>query len=410
LRQTAAADDDRRVGARSTPLPFALPDVTQAEIDAVVEVLQSGWLTTGPRVRQFEAAFADYLGVRHAVALNSGTAALHLALEAIGLRPGDEVIVPTYTFAASADAARYVGGRPVLVDVEPDTLTLDPSAVGTAITPRTRAIIGVDLAGQPCDWHLLRPLAERHGLLLVDDAAHALPSHLNGRPIGRWADLTAFSFYATKPLATGEGGMLVTDTAAWAARARLLALHGISTDAWNRSTDDASVAAAHPSPDSWRYEIIAAGFKYNMSDITAALGLVQLQRLDEMYGRRAAIAAAYTAAFADLPEVAVPSVRPDRTTSWHLYILRLHLDRLSCDRAEFIRALDARRVKASVHFIPLHLHAYYRDAYGCKPGDFPVAYGEYQRAVSLPIYSRMSEQDVADVIEAVKYVVESYRC
>jgi perosamine synthetase len=287
----------------------------------------------------------------------------------------------------------------VLVDVEADTLNMDVAAVERVLSPRTRALIGVDIAGQPCDWHRLRELAQSHQLLLVDDAAHALPSTLQTRPVGSWADLTAFSFYATKTLTTGEGGMLVTNSAAWAERAASMALHGISKDAWKRYTAEGS----------WYYEVTAAGFKYNMPDIAAALGLAQLARLEEMYQRRVAIAARYTCAFADLPELEPPFIRPDRTTAWHLYILRLHLSRLRCDRAEFIRFLAGANVGVSVHFIPLHLHPYYRTTYGYTAGDFPVAYAEYLRAFSIPIYSRMTDQDVEDVINAVRQIVAANR-
>jgi dTDP-4-amino-4,6-dideoxygalactose transaminase len=390
---------NRQAPRRATPLPFALPDISQSEIDGVLGVLRSGWLTTGPKAKEFEDAFAKYTGVRHAVALNSGTAALHLALEAIGICPNDEVIVPAYTFTATAEVIRYFGARPVLVDVEADTLNVDVAGVERVLSPRTRAVIGVDIGGQPCDWHQLKELAQSHHFLLLDDAAHALPSTLCGRPVGCWADLTAFSFYATKTLTTGEGGMLVTNSALWAERAATMALHGISKDAWKRYTAEGS----------WYYEVIAAGFKYNMPDIAAALGLAQLGRLDEMYRRRAAIAARYSCAFADLPELEPPSIRPDRTTAWHLYILRLRLSRLRCDRAEFIRLLVGANVGVSVHFIPLHLHPYYRATYGYTANDFPVANAEYQRAISLPIYSRMSDQDVEDVISAVRQIVAANR-
>jgi perosamine synthetase len=389
----------RQAPRRATLLPFAVPDISQSEIDGVLEVLRSGWLTTGPKAKEFEQAFAQYTGVRHAVALNSGTAALHLALEAIGLGARDEVIVPAYTFTATAEVIRYFGARPVLVDVEADTLNLDVAAVERVLSPRTRALIGVDIAGQPCDWHRLRELAQNHQVLLLDDAAHALPSTLHARPVGSWADLTAFSFYATKTLTTGEGGMLVTNNAAWAERAATMALHGISKDAWKRYTAEGS----------WYYEVTAAGFKYNMPDIAAALGLAQLRRLEEMYQRRIAIAAKYTCAFADLPELEPPSIRPDRTTAWHLYILRLHLNQLRCDRAEFIRLLAGANVGVSVHFIPLHLHPYYRTTFGYAAGDFPVAYAEYLRAISIPIYSRMTDEDVEDVINAVRQIVAANR-
>jgi perosamine synthetase len=294
---------------------------------------------------------------------------------------------------------RYFGARPVLVDVERDTLNIDVAAAEQLVTPRTRALIGVDIGGQPCDWHLLRGLADRHGFTLIDDAAHALPSTLQGRAIGGWADLTAFSFYATKTLTTGEGGMLVTDCAAWAERAGAMALHGISHDAWKRYSAEGS----------WYYEVIAPGYKYNMTDIAAALGLVQLRRLEEMYLRRQAIAERYSAGLSDMEELELPTVRPDRTTAWHLFILRLQLDRLRCDRAEFIRRLADANVATSVHFIPLHIQPYYRAAYGYAPDHFPVAYGEYQRAISLPIYSRMSDEDVDDVIAAVRQIVDAVR-
>jgi dTDP-4-amino-4,6-dideoxygalactose transaminase len=384
---------------RATLLPFALPDVTEREVDGVVEVLRSGWLTTGPKTKQFEQDFASYVGARYAVALNSGTAALHLALDAIGLRASDEVIVPAYTFTATAEVVRYFDARLVLVDVDPETLNLCVAAAQRAVTDRTRAIIGVDIAGQPCDWHLLRDVADKHGLVLIDDAAHALPSALHGRRIGSWADLTAFSFYATKTLTTGEGGMLVTNTLEWAERAAAMALHGISKDAWKRYTAEGS----------WYYEVVAPGFKYNMTDIAAALGLGQLQRLEQMHQRRSVIAARYTDAFADLPEVQPPCTRMDRTTAWQLYILRLHLDRLRCDRADFIHQLTAANIGASVHFIPLQLHPYYRDSFGYAPNAFPVAYTEYQRAVSLPIYSRMSDRDVEDVVAAIHQIVAANR-
>lgn len=384
-----------KVEGPSSSVPFSLPDITEAEIGAVVEVLRSGWLTTGPKVQEFQRAFSDYLGASHAVALNSATAALHLALDAIGLGQADEVIVPTYTFAASAEVIRYFGARPVLVDICPDSLNLDVASVERAVSPRTRAVLGVDIAGQPCDWHLLRPLADRHGFALVDDAAHALPSSLQGRAIGRWADITAFSFYATKTLTTGEGGMLVTENESWARRAQSMSLHGISHDAWKRYT----------AAGSWYYEITAPGFKYNMTDIAAALGLVQLRRLGEMNERRASIARRYTMALGTFAELEVPSVRADRSTSWHLYVLRLNLDRLRCDRNRFVDALAREHVGASVHFIPLHLHPYYRETYGYKPNDFPVAYREYQRVISLPIYSRMSNADVDRVIEVVTRIV-----
>jgi dTDP-4-amino-4,6-dideoxygalactose transaminase len=381
---------------RSEPLPFARPDITEAEIDAVVDTLRSGWLTTGPRVKEFEDALAAYVGARHAVALNSGTAALHLALVAIDLSPDDEVVVPTYTFTATAEVVRYFGARPVLVDVRADDLNIDVDAVERAITSRTRAVIGVDVGGAPCDWPRLRELASRHGLVLIDDAAHALPTRLDKRLIGTWADITAFSFYVTKTLTTGEGGMLVTDNQAWADRARSMSLHGISQNAWKR----------YEGLGSWQYEVHDAGFKYNMTDIAAAMGLVQLRRLDEMCARRVEIARRYSDAFAKVSALQAPHGRDGAESSWHLYLLRLDLDGLAVDRAAFIRRLATENIGSSVHFIPLHMHPYYRDSLGVTPEQFPVATSEFNRVVSLPIYSRMTDADAADVIAAVQAIVK----
>lgn len=388
--------DPADLAVGSSGVPFARPDITNAEIDAVTEVLRSGWLTTGPITKRFEREVAQRLGVRRAVAVSSGTAALHLALEAIGLRRGDEVIVPTYTFTSTAEVVRYFDASVVLVDVCADDLNIDPAAAQRAITHRTRAIVGVDIAGQPCDWPALRRIADATGVRLVDDAAHALPASLDGRPIGRWADATAFSFYSTKTLATGEGGMLVTDDDAIADRAEVMALHGISRDAWKRY----AVAGG------WRYEVVAPGFKYNLTDIASALGRVQLARLDEMQARRAAIAARYGEAFRDVPAVETPTVRPGRTVSWHLYIVRLRDGALRIDRSRFIEELADRGIGASVHFIPLHLQPYWRDTYGHAPDDMPVATREFGRAISLPIYSAMTDQAVERVIAAVRAIAE----
>lgn len=380
-------------------MPFARPDIGDAEIEAVVRVLRSGWLTTGAEAQRFERAFGARLGARHAIAVTSGTAALHLALEAAGIGAAHEVIVPTWTFTASAGVARYIGARPVLVDVRADDLNVEAAAVERAIGPRTKAIVGVDIGGHPADWHLLRELASPRRIVLVDDAAHALPATLRGQLIGTWADLTAFSFYVTKTLATGEGGMLVTPNDAWAERARVMSLHGISHDAWKRYTAEGG----------WRYDVIAPGFKYNMTDIAAALGLVQLSRLDDMLRRRAAIAARYSAAFADVDALQPPVIRDDRTSAWQLYILRLRLEALRCDRGAFIGALKERGIGTSVHFMPLHLHPYWRDTYKLRPEEFPVATREYERVISLPIYSTMSEEDVAAVIDAVRAVAAANR-
>jgi perosamine synthetase len=385
---------------RSTFLPFALPDTDGTEIAQVSSVIQSGWITTGPKTAEFEAAFAAYAGARHAVAVNSGTAAMHLALDAIGLEQQDEVITTPYTFAATAEVVRYFRARPVLVDVEPRTLNIDPALIEAAITPRTRAILPVHLAGIAASMNEILEIARRHSLPVVEDAAHALPTRHGGRLVGAIGDLTCFSFYATKSLTTGEGGMICTENDAWAERCRIMSLHGISRNAWNR----------YAAEGSWFYEILAPGYKYNLTDVAAAMGLAQLAKLDRMRDRRAAIARRYSEAFAEVPELEVPlDAPPDGQHAWHLYMLRLRLERLRCDRAAFVEAMRSENIGVSVHFIPLHLHPYYRETYGYRPEDFPVAYREYLREVSLPIYSRMTREDVEDVIRAVVEVVSRSR-
>jgi dTDP-4-amino-4,6-dideoxygalactose transaminase len=381
-------------------LPFALPDIGPEEHRQVREVLDSGWLTTGPKTKEFERRFAEYVGAPHAVAVNSGTAALHLALEAAGVRAGDEVIVPTYTFAASAEVVRYFDARPVLVDVEPRTLLVDPDRVAEAVTPRTKAILPVHLAGIAADMDALGTIARRHGLVLVEDAAHSLPATSRGRRIGSFGDLTCFSFYATKTLTTGEGGMICTANEEWANRCRQMSLHGISRDAWKRYTSEGS----------WYYEIEEAGFKDNLTDLAAALGLAQLSRVDAMRESRASIARQFTDAFSGCDALEPPSDAPGGDQhAWHLYMLRLNLDRLAVDRAVFVEDLRALGIGVSVHFIPLHLHPYYRRTYGFEPDDCPVAHREYLREVSLPIYPRMSESDIGRVIAAVLDVAEKRR-
>jgi dTDP-4-amino-4,6-dideoxygalactose transaminase len=376
---------------RETFLPFALPDLDGRELAQIKEALESGWVTTGPKTRQFEMEFAARVGAKHAVALNSCTAAMHLALEAAGLQAGDEVITTPYTFAATAEVVRYFNARPVLVDVDARTLNIRPDLLEPAITPRTRAIMPVHIAGLPADLDPILEVARRHRLPVIEDAAHAFPCRYKDRMIGSISDATCFSFYATKTITTGEGGMLTTDNDAWAERCRMMALHGISKDAWKRYTAEGS----------WYYEIVAPGYKYNLTDIASAMGLAQLEKADEMWQRRCEIARRYDAAFGGRTEFETPPDDASCQHAWHLYVLRLNLDRLSIDRAEFINRLKERKIGVSVHFIPLHLHPYYRETYGMRPEDYPVAYGEYLRAISLPIYSKMSDRDVQDVIDAV---------
>jgi dTDP-4-amino-4,6-dideoxygalactose transaminase len=384
---------------RETWLPFHKPCIEEDEIAEVVDTLRGGWLTTGPRAKRFEKEFAEYVGAKYAVAVNSATAAMHLALDAIGLKPEDEVIVPAYTFTATAEVVMYFGAKPVIVDVEPQTMTIDPAAVEAAITERTKAIMPVDLAGVPCDYEPLIEHARRNNLVVVGDSAHAIPTRYKGQMIGTVADITAFSFYVTKPLATGEGGMLVTDNQEWAERAQVMSLHGMSRDAWKR----------HTSEGSWFYEVVAPGYKYNLTDVAAALGLRQLAKQDRFMAERLAIVEKYHAAFREIPEIEAPSDQPYGDSSWHLYLLKLNLDRLTVDRAEVIKALNAENIGTSVHFIPLHLHPSYKERYGFTSDSFPVAYQEYRRVISLPIFPGMTPQDVDDVIGAVRKVVGHYR-
>jgi perosamine synthetase len=384
---------------RSKFLPYHLPSIGEGEIAAVVDTLRSGWLTTGPKTRQFEAAFAASVGAEHAVAVNSCTAALHLALEATGVAAGDEVIVPTMTFAATAEVVAYMNATPILVDCQRDTYNMDPKAVRAAIGPRTRAILPVHYAGQACDMAELLEVAAQAGVKIIEDAAHALPCSYRGTPVGRIGDITCFSFYATKTLTTGEGGMITTNDAAAADRMRMMSLHGISRDAWKRYTAEGS----------WYYEILHPGFKYNLTDVAAALGLVQLARQTELRDARERISRRYTEAFSKLDEVTCPSARPDRGHAWHLYVIEIDPAKLRISRNDFIDALRAEGIGTSVHFIPLHLHPYYRDRFGYAPGDYPNALAAYERMISLPIYPAMSDADVQDVIDSVRTIVQRER-
>ena len=383
---------------RATFLPFALPDIDADEVAEVTETLESGWITTGPKTRRFEAEFAAAVGARHAIAVNSCTAAMHLALEAVGVQRGDEVITTPYTFAATAEVIRYFDARPVLVDVDARSLNMRPDLLEAAITSRTRAIIPIHIAGLPADLDAIQQVARLHDLPVIEDAAHAFPAMYKGGMIGCQSQFTCFSFYATKTITTGEGGMICTDDDAWAERCRIMALHGISKDAWKRYTAEGS----------WYYEIVAPGYKYNMSDIAAALGLAQLRKAALMWRRRRAIAQQYNQAFGDSPALQIPHDRPDCQHAWHLYMLRLNLERLRIDRAQFVEQLRQHHIGASVHFIPLHLHPYYRQTYGYGPEDFRVAHAEYLREISLPIYSKMSDADVLDVVDAVQEIVERH--
>ncbi len=383
-------------------LPFALPDIGEAEIAEVVDTLRSGWVTTGPKAARFEREFARFLGAAdngeglHCIAVNSATAGLHLAAEALGIGPGDEVITTTHTFTATAEVVRYLGADVKLVDIDPVTLNIDVAAIEAAITSRTKAIMPVHFAGLAADMSAIQALARRHGLKVIDDAAHALPTTCGGRLVGTLgSDATVFSFYANKTITTGEGGMLVTRDAALAARAKVMRLHGMNRDAFDRFT------AKVPS---WYYEIVAPGYKYNLTDIAAALGLQQLKRAETFRARREAIAAAYDAAFAGLPLVLPPRAQPGDTHAWHLYVLRL-ADDAPIGRDTLIERLFAAGIGCSVHYIPLHLHPYWRERYGLQPAQFPHSQHAYERMLSIPLFSRMSDGEVQRVIAAVRAAV-----
>lgn len=377
---------------RETFLPYSPPNLGAEEIDAATAVLRSDWITTGPRTKAFEAEFGAFIDAPggNTLMLNSCTAGLHVALVALGVGPGDEVVLPTLTFAATANVVEHVGAKPVLVDVEPDTLCIDPEAVERAITPRTRVIVPVHYAGHPAEMRPLLELAERHGLEVLEDAAHALPASYEGVMVGSRDNLAAFSFYATKNMTTTEGGAL-SGRPDLQDRAQVIALHGMSKDAWKRF-DKAG---------SWDYDIELPGFKYNMTDLQAAIGSEQLHKLPRFHARRRQVAAAYSAAFGGDRRLQVPTERPNVVSAWHLYVLRLRPDLTGVTRNRFIERLKELNIGTSVHFRPLHMMSYYARKYGYQPEDFPVAYDAFQRMVSLPLHPRLTDKDVSDVIEAV---------
>ncbi len=383
---------------RSTFLPFSPPLLGEEEIAEVLDTLRSDWITTGPKTRQFEQAFATFVGAPAALAVSSATDAMLVGLAALGIRSGDEVITTPMTFCSTVHVIEHLGARPVLVDVEPDTLNIDPEQVARSVTPRTRAVMPVHLYGHPCEVDSLLDIAERHQLVVLEDAAHALPAWYKGRMVGTLGTLTAFSFYATKNLTTAEGGML-TGAPELVEQARMWSLHGMSRDAYKRYSAEGS----------WYYEVILPGFKCNMTDIQAALGLQQLKKLPDFQARRRQIVRCYTGAFAQMDTLQIPVERAEVESAWHLYPIRLNLELLSIDRARFIEELKMRNIGTSVHFIPVHMHPYYRDKYGYKPENYAVAYGNYQRLVTLPLNLRMTDADVQDVIEAVADVINKHR-
>jgi len=380
-------------------VPFHRPSIGEEEIAEVVDTLRSGWLTSGPKVDRFQREFAAAVQARHAVALNSATAALHLALEAVGVRAGDEVVIPAYTFAATGEVVTYLGARPVLADCRADTFNLDASTIEPCLTSRTKAIVPVHIAGQVCDMEPILELARSRGLFVVEDAAHALPATYKGRSVGTIGDVTAFSFYATKTITTGEGGMVTTEREDYAARMKQMSLHGLSGDAWNRYT-----ARGH-----WYYEIVEFGFKCNMTDVAAAMGLRQLEKMSAFHRRREQIARRYSDAFGDLDTCSTPRDAGLGIHAWHLYILELNLAALRASRNDVLDRLREKGVGTSVHFMPLNLHPVYQRTYGYEPGQFPTAEAVFDRACSLPIYPGMTDGDVAHVVDAVRTTLHDFR-
>lgn len=402
LNHVSAARRTLEQDIMSTPsfLPFALPDIGEEEIAEVVDALRSGWVTTGPKTRQFEADFAAFIGGGvEAIAVNSATAGLHLALEAVGVGPGDEVIVPSYTFTATAEVVLYLGADPVFVDVDAATLNISPDAVRAAITPRTRAIVPVHFAGLACEMDEILEVARTHGLKVVEDAAHALPATYKGQKVGTLAsDVTVFSFYANKTMTTGEGGMVVSRHADLIARCKVMRLHGICRDAFDRYVSKTPA---------WFYEVVAPGFKYNMPDTAAAMGIHQLRRLEGFARRREDMATRYDRELAGLPLhlPARPAQAGDRH-AWHLYPVRL-LPESGIGRDDFIVRMAEAGIGCSVHFIPLHRHPVWRDAYGLTPAQFPVADAAFAAEVTLPLYTRMTDEDQTRVIATVRTLLSA---
>ena len=388
---------DGGMPVRKTLLPYGRQAITEEDIGAVVETLRSDWLTTGPKIPEFEEKIAERVGAKYAVSFSSGTAALHGAAFAAGLKPGDEAITSPMTFAATANCVLYQGATPIFADVSKDTLNLDPRQVALRITPHTRAILPVDYSGHPADMDAFMQLADRHGLVVIEDACHALGAEYDGRPVGSVAHMTVFSFHPVKHLTTGEGGLVATDDPTLAETLRRFRNHGISSDARQRQAEG-----------QWFYELVLLGFNYRLTDIACALGIEQLKRLDANLKRRREIAAFYSREFRQVREVVPPAIRENVTPAWHLYPIRLELSRLSVDRGRVFRALRAENIGVNVHYVPVHLHPYYRDRFGHKPGEFPIAEDGYDRLISLPMFHGMRDEDAEDVVHAVKKVASAF--
>jgi perosamine synthetase len=402
---TLAVDLMPAIAAPHRSIPFYRPSIGQAEIDEVVDTLRHGWLTTGPKTKQFEVEFAAYIGAKHAVALNSCTAALHLALEAIGLKSGQAVLVPTMTFAATAEVVRYFNAKPILVDCRESDFNIDPADAARKLDQARQrgeevaAVIPVHYGGQIADLPAILGL----GLPVIEDAAHCCPAYYRRNdewlPVGAESDISCFSFYANKTITTGEGGMACTGNDAYAERMRIMSLHGISRDAWKRFTAEGS----------WYYEITAPGFKYNLTDIAASIGLHQVRKADRLHAQRTRWATLYTQLLGDVDELILPRQQPDRIHSWHLFAVRLRLSQLTIDRAGCIDELKARGITTSVHWLPLHMHPYYRETYGYRPDDLPCAAALYPELITLPLYPDLTEDEVGYVCRSLQDIVAQHR-
>lgn len=378
---------------------FHRPFITEEEINEMVDTLRSGWLSMGPKTIRFEEEFSKYIGINRSIAVSSWTAAGHLALEAFGIKRDDEIIVPTMTFPATAEIVCYLGAKPVIVDVEEDTLNISLKEIEKALTPKTKAIIPVHYAGQPCDMDEIMEFARQHNLKVLEDAAHSLPAFYKGRKIGTIADVTCFSFYVTKTLATGEGGMICTNDEEIAERCAIMRLHGINRDAWKRYSEAGS----------WYYEVVAPGFKYNFTDLQASLGLPQLKKVDDLWNSRKYIASKYTEAFKDSDLITLHTIKPDRETSWHLYPVRLNLDMLKVGREQIIEELKKNNIGVGVHFMPVHQHLFYSETFNLDDRNYPVASSVFPRLLSLPIYPGMTDKNIEKVINVFTDILKKYR-
>ncbi|MBN1930569.1 MAG: UDP-4-amino-4,6-dideoxy-N-acetyl-beta-L-altrosamine transaminase [Desulfobacterales bacterium] len=379
-------------------IPYGRQCIDESDISAVVDVMRSDWLTTGPKVLEFEKAISDYVGAKEAIAVSSGTAALQSAMYAAGIGPGDEVILPPMTFVATANSVIFQGGTPVFVDVDPDTLLIDPVEVEKKITPSTKAIIAMDYAGQACEYDKLQTIARKHGLILIADACHSLGATYKGAKTGSLADLTVFSFHPVKHITTGEGGMIVTDNANFAEKMRIFRNHGITSDYQQRQKKG-----------TWYYEMVDLGYNYRLTDIQCALGLSQLRKLPGWIDRRREIAFNYDKAFSNISVVKPLTVSPNVNHSYHLYVIQLQMDELVASRAAIYSDLRRENIGVNVHYIPVHLHPFYKNRFGYQKGDYPVAEAAYERILSLPLFQSMTDNDINIVIKSIKKIIFNYQ-